>query len=233
MILTAGAAPIEAAHKAAPTVPIVSLIGPDPVMMGWAKTYARPGGMITGQFFNAGSDKRLELLKELRPQATSFGLLMSSTNPATTRIKNVAISGAREIGVRLEIIELKDASEIAGAFDHLSSLGVGGVVINPDPVFFSNAAAIADLARAHKLPSVGEDRGFVVAGGLFAYSVNYLAMAPRTARFVDRILGGTTPGDLAVDLSTEFKVIVSLKTAKALGIIIPPALLARADEVIE
>jgi len=95
MILTAGAASIEAAHKAAPTVPIVSLIGPDPVMMGWAKTYARPGGMITGQFFNAGSAKRLELLKELRPQATSFGLLMSSTNPATTRIKNVAISGAR------------------------------------------------------------------------------------------------------------------------------------------
>jgi len=128
---------------------------------------------------------------------------------------------------------LKEASEIAGAFDHLSSLGVGGVVINPDPVFFSNAAAIADLARAHKLPSVGVDRGFVVAGGLFAYSVNYLAMAPRTARFVDRILGGTSPGDLAVDLSTEFKVIVSLKTAKALGIIIPPALLARADEVIE
>jgi putative ABC transport system substrate-binding protein len=107
------------------------------------------------------------------------------------------------------------------------------LVINPDPVFYSNAAAIAGLARVHKLLSVGDDRNFVDAGGLLALSVNYPAMARGSARFVDQILKGTAPGDLAAEQPTEFKVIVNLKTAKELGITLPPSVLARADEVIE
>jgi ABC-type uncharacterized transport system substrate-binding protein len=140
---------------------------------------------------------------------------------------------ARALGLKLEIVEVKEMSELAAAIARMTSLGVEGLVINPDPVFYSNAAAIAELARAHKLPSVGDDRNFVDAGGLFALPINYPAMALRSARFVDQILKGIAPGDLAVEQSTEFKVIVNLKIAKELGITIPPSVLARADEIIE
>jgi putative ABC transport system substrate-binding protein len=139
---------------------------------------------------------------------------------------------ARALGLKLEIVEVKETSELAAAIARMASLGVEGLVINPDPVL-SNAAAIPGLARVHKLPSVGDDRAFVDAGGLLAISINYPAMATRSARFVDQILKGTAPGDLAAEQPTEFKVILNLKTAKELGIIVPPSLLARADELIE
>jgi putative tryptophan/tyrosine transport system substrate-binding protein len=233
VILTAGGASIEAAHKAAPNVPIVSMIGPDPVMMGWAKSLAKPGGMITGLFFDSQSPKRFELLKELRPQATRFGLLMNAANPATPYMRKHSVDGVRTIGVELEVIELKELSELAAAFDRLSSLRVEGVAIAADPVFNSNPALFAELALAHKLPSVGDDRSFVKAGGLFTRTANYLAMAPRPARFVDEILKGAAPGDLAVELSMEYELTVNLKTARELGITIPPTVFAAATEVIE
>jgi len=144
-----------------------------------------------------------------------------------------ADDATQALGIKIEIVEVKELSEIAGAFDRMSSLGVAGVAINADPVFFSNAAAIAGLARAHKLPSSGDDRNFVDAGGLYALSINYPAMAKHSARFVVQILKGAAPGDLAAEQATEFKAIVNLKTAKELGIAIPPSVLARADEVIE
>src|SRR5262245_2231379 len=146
VIVTAGGASIQAAHKAAPSVPIVSLIGPDPVGMGWAKSLAKPGGMISGIFFNTQAPKKLELLKELTPQATRFGYLMNGNNPATPYLRKNNIDGARTIGIELEVIELKELSELAAAFDRLRSLGVEGVAINADPVFISNPAPIAELA---------------------------------------------------------------------------------------
>ena len=166
-IVTHGGASIQAAHNAAPNVPVVSWVGPEPVMMGWAQSLSRPGGMITGLFFIGVFGKRLELLKEVRPQATTFGYLLNAANP------------------------LKELSGLADAIGRLASLGVGGVVIAPDPVSSSNLEAIAELARAHKLPSVGDDRVFVNAGGLFALSINYPAKAKHSARFVDKILKGT------------------------------------------
>jgi putative ABC transport system substrate-binding protein len=183
-------------------------------------------------FFIGVFQKRLELLKEVRPQATTFGYLLNPTNPLNQFMRPVD-DAARVLGVKVEIVELKELSRLADAISRMASLGVGGVVIAPDPVFSSNLAAIAGLARAHKLPSVGDDRGFVDAGGLFALSINYPAMAKHSARFVDQILKGTAPGDLAAEQPTEFKIILNLKTAKELGITIPGALLARADEVIE
>jgi putative ABC transport system substrate-binding protein len=188
--------------------------------------------MITGLFFIGVFGKRLELLKEVRPQAITFGYLLNAANPLNQFMRPVD-DAARALGVKLEIVELKEQSGLADAIGRLASLGVGGVVIAPDPVFSSNLEAIAELARAHKLPSVGDDRAFVNAGGLFALSINYPAMAKHSARFVDKILKGTAPGDLAVEQPTEFKVIINLKAAKELGITIPAALLARADEVIE
>jgi putative ABC transport system substrate-binding protein len=233
VIVTAGAASIEAAHKAAPSVPIVSAIGPDPVGIGWAKSLTKPGGMITGVFFNTQAPKKLELLKELKPQATKFGLIMNANNPATPFIRKNAVAGARTIGVELEVIELKELSELAVAFDHLRSLGVDGVSINADPFFFSNPAPFAELALAHGLPSGGDDSSFAKAGGLLAASPDYAACARRAARFVDDILKGAAPGDLAAELSMDFQVTVNVRTAKKLGITIPPTVLMQANEVIE
>jgi putative tryptophan/tyrosine transport system substrate-binding protein len=233
VIVTAGGASIQAAHKAAPNVPVVSLIGPNPLDMGWAKSLAKPGGMITGIFFNTQAPKKLELLKELRPQATRFGYLMNGNNPATPYIRKNNVDGARTIGIELEVIELKELSELAAAFDRLASLGVEGVAIISDPFFNSHPTPFAELALSHKLPSVGDDPSYAKAGCLFSHSGNYLAISPRCARFVDEILKGAAPGDLAVELTVDYEITVNLKTAKELGVTIPPEVLAAATGVIE
>src|SRR5262249_21013239 len=157
VIVTTGTLSIEAAHKAAPSVPIVSLIGPDPVAMGWAKSLAKPGGMITGTFFLTQAPKKTELLKEWVPRATRFGVLMDGNNPATPFLRQSTVDGARTIGLELEVIELMELSELPAAFNRLRSLGVEGVVVGSDPIFFSNPEPSAELALAHKLPSVGDD----------------------------------------------------------------------------
>ena len=233
VIVTTGTPSIQTAHKVAPSVPIVSLIGPDPVAMGWAKSLTKPGGMITGTFFSNQAPKRAELLKELVPQAIRFGVLLDGNNPANPYLRKNAVDGARTIGLELEFIELKELSEFAAAFDRLRSLGVEGVVVGADPIFFSNPEPSAELALAHKLPSVGDDRSFAKAGGLCAHGADYLAITPRAARFIDEILKGAAPGDLAAELSTDFQLTVNLKTARELGITVPPTVLARATEVIE
>jgi putative ABC transport system substrate-binding protein len=209
------------------------MIGPDPVGMGWAKSLTKPGGMITGIAFNTQAPKKLELLKDLRPQATRFGVIMNANNPANPFMMKNLVAGARTIGVEVEVIELKELSELAAEFDRLRSLGVEGIDISADPVFNSNPAPFAELALAHKLPSVGDDRSFAMAGGLLSTSPNYEACARRAARFVDDILKGAAPGDLAAELSVDFQLVVNLKTAKALGIAIPPTVLVRATELIE
>jgi putative ABC transport system substrate-binding protein len=234
VIVTTGTTAIRAAHDAVPNVPIVSWGAPDPVMQEWAPTLARSPGMITGVFSPGGTNvKRLELLKEVRPQATTFGLLMNVTNPGNPIYRSVARDAARTLGITVEIVEVGEPSKFADAFDRMASQGVEGVVITGDPVFASNAAAIAKLARLHRLASAGDGRFFVDAGGLFAYSTNYVAMVRRSAWYVDQILKGISPRDLPAEQATEFKLIVNLKTANELGITIPPSVLARSDEVIE
>jgi putative ABC transport system substrate-binding protein len=232
VIVTAGTTAIRAAHDAAPNVPIVAWAGADPVTMGWARTLTRPGGMITGVFEVASNAKQFELLKEVRPQATTFGFLMNAANPGNPLFKRLAVDTAHALGIKLEIIEVKNQSEIADAVDRMVSLGVEGLVIINDPVLGSNVATIVERARKYKLPSVGED-GFFNAGGMFGFSQGYPAMARRSAWHVDQILKGTAPGDLAAERSTMYRLLVNLKTAKELGITIPPSVLARADEVIE
>jgi putative ABC transport system substrate-binding protein len=203
-------------------------------MMGWAKSFANPGGMITGVFFNTQAPKGIEeVLKKLRPQATRFGVLMNATNPATPYMRKHTVDGARTIGIELEVIELKDLSELAAAFERLASLGVDGVSIAAGPIFLSNPAPFAELALAHKLPSLGNDPSYAKPGGLFSRSANYLAIAPRCARFVDEILKGAAPGDLAVELTVDYELTVNLKTARELGITIPPEVLFQATEVLE
>src|SRR5262249_5113235 len=152
VIVTGGTPGIRAAHDAAPNVPIVSRAGPDPVSMGWAKTLARPGGMITGVFLAGLNSKRLELLKEVRPQPTTFGFLLNAANPANPLFRKGVDDAARALGINLEIIEVKEPSELADAFDRMRSRGVSGVAIIPDAVFSAKAETIVELARIHKLP---------------------------------------------------------------------------------
>jgi len=233
IVVTSHTTAIRAVHDAAPNVPIVSWGAGDPIMMGWAQSLARPGGMITGLFIlSSNIIKPFEVLKELRPQANTFGFLMNASNPGKTRYESVIEDAARALGVKVEIIEVKGPSEFADAFSRMRSVGVEGVTYSPDPVFGSNLAAIAELARLHKFPSVG-DPGFISAGGLIALGPNYVGMAKRSASFVDQILKGTAPGDLPAEQPTDFKLFVSLKTAKELGITIPATIFARADEVFE
>jgi putative tryptophan/tyrosine transport system substrate-binding protein len=233
VIVTTSTTAIRAAHGMAPNVPIVSWSAADPVLMGWAQTLARPGGMITGVFLSgAAIAKRFELFKEVRPQATTFGLLMNAANPGNPLFRKGADDAAQKLGINLAVVEVKDQSELADAIHRMASLGVAGLAITPDPVLGSNAA-IAKLALKHKLPSVGDGRSSVDAGGLFAFAEDYFAMARRSAWYVDQILKGTAPGDLPAEQSVVFRLFVNLSTAKELGITIPPSVLARADEVID
>jgi putative ABC transport system substrate-binding protein len=233
IIVTHSTTAIRAAHDAAPNVPIVSWASGNPVAMGWAQTLARPGGMITGVFQQGPGVKRFELLKEVRPQGTTFGYLMNGTNPGNPIWRKEADDAARTLGIRLEFVEVKDQSELADAIGRMGSLGVAGLAIIPDPLLGSHLATIAKLALRHKLPSLGDGRVFVEAGGLFGFEEDYLAMARRSASYVDQILKGTAPGDLPAEEGKVFKLIVNLRIAKELGISIPPSVLARVDEVIE
>jgi putative tryptophan/tyrosine transport system substrate-binding protein len=233
IIVTAHTTTIRAVHDAAPNVPIVSWAAGDPVMMGWAQSLVRPGGMITGLFIlSSNIVKPFEVLKELRPQANTFGFLMNASNPGKTRYESVVVDAARALGIKVEIIEVKAPTELADAFSRMRSVGVEGVAYSPDPVFGANRAAIAELARLHKFPSVG-DQGFIRAGGLIEIGPDYVGMAKRSASFVDQILKGTAPGDLPAEQATDFKLFVNLKAAKELGITIPATIFARADEVFE
>ena len=199
--------------------------------MGWAQTLARPGGMITGLFEAGSTTKRLELLKAVRPQATRLGFLMNATNPGNPLWRLEAHDAARILGMKLAIIEVKDQSELADAVDRMGSLGVEALAIIPDPVLSSNAQIIAELARIHKLPTVFD--GTLPIGGLLAFTNDYVYLMRRSASYVDQILKGAAPGDLAMEEGRVYKLLVNLKTAKELGITIPPSVLARADEVIE
>jgi len=233
VIVTASTTAIRAVHTAVPTVPIVSAASADPVGIGWAQSLARPGGMITGLFTKNAFAKPLELLKQVRPDATVFAFLFNATNPGNPLWKSQVKDAAGQLGIILHVVEVKEPSEFAEAFRRMTSLGARGLGVIPDPVLRSYFREIVELALQHQLPTVGDGDSFTEAGGLSAYSFNYLALARRSAWYVDRILRGDAPGDLPIEQAREFKLIVNIKTAKVLGLTIPPGLLARADEVVD
>jgi len=234
IIVTSSTTAIRAAHRAAPNIAIVSWASGDPILMGWAQTLARPGGMITGLFLVASSvAKPLELLKEVRPLATTFGYLFNATNPGNAEFMTIIEEAAARLGIKVDVIEVKELPELAEAFRRMQSYGAQGVAVMADPLFNSNSPMISRLAREHRIPTVADARDFAEQGGLLAQTVNYVGLAKRSAWYVDQILKGTPAGDLPADQTTEYKLIVNLKTAKELGLTIPPSILARADEVID
>jgi putative ABC transport system substrate-binding protein len=236
VMLAAPSPSAVAARHATATVPIVMAGVGFPVQLGLIASLARPGGNITGVSFSVGPEifgKGLELLKAVAPKLRRVAILSNPANPGhAVAIGNVK-DAARSLGVQLLLLEAGGPEEFKGAFAAMTKERVAALVVVTDPVFIAQRAQLADLAAKSRLPAVHTIREFVDAGGLMSYGPSLVAQYRRAAVFVDRILRGAKPGDLPVEQPTTFELLINLKTAKALGLAIPPPLLARADQVIE
>jgi putative ABC transport system substrate-binding protein len=234
VIVTHGSAGALAAKQATTTIPIVITAVADMLALGLVSSLSRPEGNVTGfTFFNPElAAKRLELLKEAVPHLTRAAVLLNPDNPSNRLILQELERTATALKLTLQRVEARGPSDFERAFAAMANQLVGAAVIHEDTMLNANAGAIAHFAARQRLPSCGFPE-FGAAGGLMAYGVHFPDMDRRAATFVDRILKGAKPGDLPVERATEFTLIVNLKTAKALGLTIPPSLLLRADSVIE
>ena len=237
VIVATGIRETIAAKRATSSIPIVTVVHPDPVGMGLAQSLARPGGNLTG-LTTMDIDiygKRIEILKQAVPNLETAGVLISERQPFYKRgspwARNFETT-ARSVGVKLAIVQA-DESTLDSTLATLAADGVRGLVITSDGVYVAHGKQIAESAIKHGLAAMCPFRQQVQDGGLVAYAAKVADLSRRAAFFVDRILKGDKPATLPIEQPTEFELIINLKTAKALGLEIPPALLARADEVIE
>jgi putative ABC transport system substrate-binding protein len=240
LLMTRGGPVTTAAKRATATVPIVMWGITDPVGIGVVASLARPGGNVTGLSDDQGPDivgKRLQLLKEVAPGVTRLGILSrvppSAAVPRVVSYENAFKAAAKELGVQVRWWYLRDAADIDRAFPEIVREGITALDIPYQPVTWAHRRQIFDLAARHRLPAIYWHRGYAFDGGLMAYGEDEREVPRRLAGYVDRILKGTKPGDLPVEQPTKFELVINLKTAKALGLTIPPSLLLRADQVIE
>jgi putative ABC transport system substrate-binding protein len=235
VIVVGGGTTAEAAKQATSTIPIVMLGSNDPVGAGLVASIARPGGNVTGlsTMLADTAEKELEFLKTAVPRAGCIAVLINPGNPAHAGVLQAVQQAARTLSTELLSVEIHAFDEIDSAFATMTRGHADGLVVLGDPLFTSQASRIADLATSHSLPSAFYFREFVAAGGLLSYGPNLKESARRAAFFVDKILKGAAPADLPVEQPTKFELVINLKTARSLGLTIPPILLARADEVIE
>jgi putative ABC transport system substrate-binding protein len=225
-----------AAKSATSTIPVIFLVGGDPVATGLVANLARPGGNLTGFTILAAElvEKRFELLSELIPQARVIGALVNPSNPASLNDDiPAAARAARAKGVQLSPVKAGTESEIDAAFTTLVELRAGGLLISPDAFFNQRQDQLVALAARHAVPAIYTNREFIASGGLISYGPSLAAVYRQAGAYVGRILAGAKPADLPVQQPTTFELVVNLKTAKALGLTVPPSILARADEVIE
>jgi putative ABC transport system substrate-binding protein len=235
-VITAGNFPAALAAKSATsTIPIIFEVGVDPVERGLVASFSRPGGNLTG--FTSVSielmSKRVELLTDLVPQARVIALLVNPNNPTTERVVRDVLEAANAKGVQLRILKAGAESEIGTAFASLVELRAGALAVMGDPLFNTRRELLATLASRHAVPAIYVYREFVLAGGLISYGPSQPAIFRQAGIYVGKILNGAKPADLPVQQPTTFELVVNLNTAKALGLTVPPAILARADEVIE
>jgi putative ABC transport system substrate-binding protein len=223
-----------AAKTATSTIPIVFSVS-DPVDLGLVASLARPGGSLTGVSTMAPelSPKRLELVSELVPQVGVIALLVNPNNSNTERIIGDMQEAARAKGVQLHVLNAGTESEIDAAFATLVQLHAGALVVGGDPSFGNWREQLVTLAARHGVPAIYQSREFAEAGGLISYGPSFTAIFRQVGIYVGKILKGAKPDDLPVQQPTTFELVVNLNTAKALGLTIPPSILARADEVIE
>jgi putative ABC transport system substrate-binding protein len=235
IILASGTVSVAALQRATRTLPIVFVQVSDPVGAGLVDTLARPGGNVTGfmNFEYSLSGKWLELLKEIAPSVTRAAVVRNPTNPAGIGQFSAIQALAQSLGVEMMPVNVRDAGEIERAVGVLARSASGGLIVTPSAGSSVHRDLIITLADQHKLPAVYSDRFNVTAGGLLSYGPNRVDQFRRAAGYVDRILKGEKPADLPVQAPTKYELVINLKTAKALGLEIPPTILARADEVIE
>jgi ABC-type uncharacterized transport system substrate-binding protein len=227
-------AAIQAAKQATSTIPIVMVTTADPVAIGLIDSLARPGGNVTGitLLTRELNGKRLELLKEMIPTISRVGVLMPDTVAAGIRFKEYEAS-ARAVKIALQSVKIKNRNpDFDSLFQTAAKEGVSGLIIVRSGLLIGNRKQIADLAIKNRLPSMSELGDMVEAGALASYSTNEGESFRRAAVFVDKILKGIKPADLPVEQPTKFEFIVNLKTAKQIGLTIPPNVLARADRII-
>jgi len=223
-----------AAKQATPLIPIVFAAAGDPVGNGLVASLARPGGNVTGlsQLQTDTAGKRLELLREVAPQLRRLAILVDSDNPAAALERDQVEAAAGTLGLDHAIFEFRRIEDIAPAFEAMKTRA-DAVYVCLDPVLNTSRIGLGTLAAAARLPTMHGVREFVEAGGLMSYGPNFPDMFRRTAELVDKILRGTKAGGIPVEQPTKFDLVINLTTAKALGLAVPPTLLAIADEVFE
>jgi putative tryptophan/tyrosine transport system substrate-binding protein len=225
-----------AAKAAIATIPIVFIVNEDPVRLGLVASLARPGGNLTGiNILTAEvTAKRLDLLRELMPSATRVGVLVNPVNATNTEttLREMA-AAARTTGLQVKVLNASTSREIDAAFASLLHERPDALFVGAEPYFYSRRVQLAVLAASHRLPAIYSQRDFVVAGGLMSYGTNIADAFRQIGVYAGRILKGTKPADLPVVQASKFELVINLPTARALGLEVPPMLLARADEVIE
>ena len=236
-VLVTGSNPVIAAVKqATATIPVVMAVSRDPVGAKFIPSLARPGGNITGFANDTAPEiigKNLALLKEAAPRISRVAFLWNPVPPGANTSRNAVESAARNLGVAFQSVEVRGRNEFDGAFAAMVRERANGVVVAQDPVTFGSRSQVALLAARSRLPAVYGVREFAEAGGLMSYGPNIADQFRRAAIYVDKILKGAKPGDLPIEQPTKFELVINLKTAKALGLTIPPSLLQRADQVFE
>jgi putative tryptophan/tyrosine transport system substrate-binding protein len=235
LFTSGGDVPILVAKGATTTIPIVFITASDPVAMGFVASLNRPGGNVTGVTFIAGElgPKRVELVRELLPKAAVVGLVLDPNIPNAELDAAEMQTAARGLGFQTHILRATSDQEIEADFAKFAELKIDALLVIPDPSFQSRRDLFVRLAAHYAMPTIYYSREYVAAGGLVSYGASFTGTFRQAGNYVGRILRGAKPADLPVWQPTKFELAINLKTAKALGLTVPPSLLARADEVIE
>ena len=233
VIVTGGIA-VPAAKRTTSVIPIVFALAPDPVGSGLVASLARPGGNVTGLSNQSGDlfDKRLEILREIIPGLRRLGIIANRDNPQVALEISDAQDKARKLGIDVTISNIVRADDIAPAIEALKG-NADSLYVVSDAFAVTNRVRINTFALAARMPTMHANREYIETGGLISYGTNYPDLFRRAGNYVDKVLRGSKPADLPVEQPTKFDLIINLITAKALGLEVPPTLIARADEVIE